>query len=207
MSGETIGQSRYQRVRSRIAGRFRRTLAVTVALLTRRDSLGVVVTTTVSYLFAFLYVMQNLFIEPSAGFGVDVPVSDPLSVMFQRGPGLFSFEAIAVIELGVVSWTFSPLNTALGLGVAVLVGVNLGMTYLAVTQPKSCGIGTSSGILASVPALLAGGACCAPVVAIVFGIQMSATLVTTFTWMLPAGAALLVVTLVYVAGKVDPTAI
>jgi hypothetical protein len=162
---------------------------------------------TVSYLFAFLYMMQDIFIEPSAGFSVAVPVTDPLSVMFQPGPGLFSFEAIAVIELGIISWTFSPLNTAMGLSLAILVGLNLGMTYLAVIQPKSCGIGASSGILAGIPALFAGGACCAPVVALIFGIQMSATLVTAFTWLLPAGGALLVASLFYITGKVDPTAI
>lgn len=207
MSGETVGQSRYRRVRDSISNRFRTTLAVAVGLLTRRDSLGVVLVVALGYFFAFLYMIRDVFIETSAGFGVDVPVTDPLSVMMQPGPGLFSFEAIAVIELGVISWTFSPLNTAMAVSLSVLVGLNLGMTYLAVTQPKSCGIGASSGILASIPALLAGGACCAPVVAIIFGIQMSAVLVTAFTWMLPAGAALLVVSLIYIAGKVDPTAL
>lgn len=207
MSSETVGQSRYRRVRERITGRIRTTLALVAGLLTRRDSLGVALTVALGYLFAFLYMMQDVFVETEAGFGVSVPVADPLSVMFQPGPGLFAFEAIAVIELGVISWTFSPLNTAMGLGLSILVGLNMGLTYLAVTQPTSCGIGASSGILASVPALFAGGACCAPVVAIVFGIQMSAVLVTAFLWLLPAGAALLVVSLVYIAGKVDPAAI
>lgn len=178
-----------------------------MGLLRRWDSLLVFVFVTVGYLGAFLYMMQDIFIDTSVGFGVSVPVSDPLSVMFQPGPGLIAYEAIAVVELGVLSWTFSPINTAIGLSIAVLAGLNMAMTYLAVTQPKACGLGASSGVIASIPALLAGGACCAPVVAIVFGIQMSAVLVTAFTWMLPAGGALLALSLVYIAGKVDPTAI
>ncbi len=180
---------------------------MSVGLLGRRDSLAVFLGVTVGYLLAFLYMMTDIAINPNAGFGISVPVADPWSQMFQRGPGQFSFEGIAFIELGVVSWAFSPLNTVIGLSIAVLAGLNLALTYLAVTQPKSCGIGTSSGVFASVPALLAGSACCAPVVAIVFGIQMSGILLTAFTWLLPVSIALLLLSLVYVAGKVDPTAI
>ncbi len=178
-----------------------------VGLLKRRDSLSVFLAVTVGYLFVFLYMVTDIAINTSAGFSVSVPVADPLSHMFQQGPGRFSFEGIALIELGVITWAFSPINTLVGLGIAALVGLNLALTYLAVTQPKSCGIGTSSGLLASVPALLAGSACCAPVIAIVFGIQLSSVLLTTITWLLPVSVGLLLASLVYIAGKVDPTEI
>lgn len=180
---------------------------MSVGLLGRRDSLVVAVAVTVGYLFAFLYMVQDVVINTDAGIGVSVPVADPLSTMFQRAGGQFSFEAVALVELGVVSWTFSPLNTLVGTTIAALVGLNIALTYLAVTQPRACGIGASSGVFASVPALLAGGACCAPVLALVFGIQMSGLLLTAFAWLLPVGVALLLVSLVYVAGKVDPAAI
>lgn len=207
MSKSTANHSRLKGVPTTIRTKLKRTGSLSLGLLGRRDSLAVFSVVTVGYLFAFLYMLQDMFIETSAGFDVSVPVSDPLSIMFQRGPGLFAYEAIAVIEAGVITWTFSPLNTLIGLVLAVLVGFNLALTYLAVSQPKACGMGASSGLFASLPALLAGGTCCAPVIALVFGIQMSATLVTAFTWMLPIGAALLLLSLVYVSGKVDPTAV
>jgi hypothetical protein len=181
--------------------------AVSRGLLRRRDSVSVFLVVTAGYLFTFLYMMTDIVVDTSAGFSASVPVDDPFSLMFQQGPGQFSFEGVAFLELGVITWAFSPLNTLIGLGIAVLVGLNLALTFLAVTQPKSCGIGASSGVFASFPALLAGSACCAPVIAIAFGIQMSSVLLTAFTWLLPASIVLLLGSLVYVAGTVDPTAV
>lgn len=189
------------RQRLRDAGR------VSLGLFTRWDSLGVFLAVTVSYLLAYLYAITDIAVDMSAGFSYDMPVADPLARMFEPGPGQFSYEAIAFIELGVVTWVFSPLNTAIGLAVAVLVGVNLAVTYLAVTQPKACGLGASSGVFASLPALLAGGACCGPVIAIALGIQVGGVLLTVYSWLLPASVTLLLLSLVYVGGKVDPTAV
>lgn len=176
-----------------------------VGLVRRRDSLTVFLLSIVGYLFAFLYMMQNLFVEFDAGFSASMPVADPLSRMFEQSAGQFAYEPIALVELGVVTWLFSPVNTLIGLGIAVLVGLNLALTYLAVRQPKSCGVGVSTGIIASIPALLAGSACCAPIIVVILGIQMSGVLLTAFTWVLPAGVVLLLASLVYIAGKVDPT--
>ena len=203
MSGETRSDSRVADIPSRVRFRLETTATLSTRLLRRRDSRFVFVGVTLGYLFAFLYMIQNIFVEFDAGVGVTVPVSDPLSHMFRSAPGQFAFEAVALVELGVVIWLFSPLNTLVGLAIATLVGLNLALTYLAVVQPKACGLGATSGVFASIPALLAGSACCAPVVVLVLGIQMSALLLTIFTWLLPVAIALLLLSLVYVAGKVD----
>ena len=102
---------------------------------------------------------------------------------------------------------FSGENTAIGLVISLLVGLNLALTYLAVTQPKSCGIEAGTGVLAAVPALFAGSACCGPVLFLVIGIQAGGVLLTAFQWLLPAAALLLLGSLVLVAGRVDPTAV
>lgn len=182
-------------------------MAMAAGVGRRRDTVTVFGLSVVGYLFAFLWMMQNMFVGFDAGFSLSVPVADPLSRMFQQSTSQYAFEPIAVIELGVVTWLFSPLNTLIGLTLAVLVGLNLALTYLAVRQPKSCGIGASTGIIASIPALLAGSACCAPIIVVILGIQMSGVLLTAFTWLLPVGAAMLVGSLFYIAGKVDPTAV
>lgn len=207
MSNETANLTRTQSVSGAVKQRLQRTGRVSLGLLGRRDSFSVFLAVTVGYLLAFLYMMTDIAINTDAGFGISVPVSDPLSRMFQQGPGQFSFEGIALIEMGVATWAFSPINTLIGASLSILVGLNLALTYLAITQPKSCGIGTGSGVLASVPALLAGSACCAPVIAIAFGIQMSGILLSAFTWLLPVSISLLLGSLVYVAGKVDPSAV
>lgn len=204
MSGETAGDSRLKTAPGAVRNRLGLTGAMSVAVLKRPKSLAVFGVVTILYLFAFLWMMQNVFIEMSAGFSLSVPVSDPVSRMFQRAPGPFAFEPIAIVELGAFTWLFSPLNTLIGLVLSTLVGLNLALTYLSVAQPKSCGIGAGSGILASIPALLAGSTCCAPVILVVFGIQASGVLLTAFSWLLPVGVLLLLGSLVYVSGKVDP---
>ncbi|MFC7072019.1 hypothetical protein ACFQJ7_03910 [Halovenus rubra] len=181
--------------------------SLSVGLLTRRDTVAIFFGLVVGYLSIFLYMMNDIAYNVSAGFSWSVPVSEPLSLMFEQGPGQFSYEAIAFVELGVLTWTVSPINTLIGLFLASLVGLNLSLTYLAVTQPAACGLGAGSGLLASVPALLAGSTCCAPVIAVVFGLQMSGLLLTAFSWLLPVSVVLLLGSLVYVAGSVDPTAV
>lgn len=172
---------------------------------TRRRALAAFGAATVGYLLAFLYALRDLSLG-AAGTGVIV-VDDPLSRMVEPGPGAFTYEPVAFVEFGVGALLFSPINTFLGLGLAVLVGANLALSYLAIAQPASCGVGASTGVLAAVPALLGGSACCAPVVLIVLGIQAGALTASLFGWLLPLGTALLVVTLVYVAGKVDPASL
>jgi hypothetical protein len=205
MSGEAAQPRRLKNAQTAVRHRLGRTAKMCLAVVRRPKPLAVFGVVLVVYLFGFLWMMQDVFIETSAGFSWSMPIDDPFSRMFQQTTGPFAYERIAFVELGVITWLFSPLNTLIGLFLSILVGLNLALTYLAVTQPKSCGIGAGSGILASIPALLAGSTCCAPVILLIFGIQASGALLTAFTWMLPAGVVLLLGSLVYVAGKVDPT--
>ena len=202
-----------QRLTARLAAypsRARRRLAVTGTVvrvvLRRRGSLVVFAGVTAGYLLAFLWLLGDLLVATEVGFSVFV-VDDPIARALQPAPGAFLFQPVALLELGVAAWEFSPLNTLLGVGIAALVGFNLAVSYLAVTQPRSCGLSTGAGALASVPGLLAGSTCCAPVLLLVLGIQASGLVLAAFVWLLPVSVLLLVSTLVYVAGKVDPAAL
>jgi hypothetical protein len=171
----------------------------------RRDSLAVLLTVIVTYLLTYLWTAGDLSFRPDVEPGLLV-VSEPLGRVFLRtGPA--SFEAIAVLDTGVLRLLVSPMNIVIGLLVATLVGVSLALTYLAVVKPQSCGIGAGSGLLASVPALLSGTVCCGPVVLLALGIQASGLLVSLFAWLLPVGVALLAGSLVYLGGKIDTTAV
>lgn len=186
---------------ARVVDRLEQTRAAIALVFSRRDSLAVAGVITLGYLVAFLWAAQDLVFRP------DVPpdfflVDDPLGRIFQRtGPA--SYEAIALLDTGIVRLLISPVNITIGLLIAGLVGMSLSLTYLAIVQPAACGIGAGSGFFASLPALLSGTVCCGPVILIALGIQASGLLLTAFFWLLPVGVLLLVGSLVYVAGKID----
>lgn len=191
-------------VTSRLGGWVRRTGAASRGALRRRDAATAFGVVSLVYLLGFLYAIGDLAIRPGIGTGLIV-VEEPLSRAFEPGPGPFAYEGIAVLDLGIARYLFSPVNLLLGLGLSALVGLNLALSYLAVTQPRSCGVGAGTGLLVSVPALLSGTACCAPVVLIVLGIQASALVLSLFVWLLPIGVVALLVSLLYVATRIDPT--
>lgn len=182
-----------------------RTRNATARTLHRRDALVVFWSITTGYLVLYLWAIGHL--APGlGGYGISV-VADPAGAFLRPELGPFSYTPIARLTLGPVTYLFS-FNTVLGSGLAVLVGLNVALTYLAQTQPKACGIGKSStGILASLPALLSGTACCGPVILIVLGIQVSGVLLTTFQLLLPVAAFILVGSLILVGRQVDPQAI
>lgn len=189
--------------------RFRSSLTQTGQVIrfagNRTDAMLVIGITGILYIIVYLYAIGDLSYQP----GVEqqlIFVDHPLHRMFEPGPGRFSYEPVALIDAWVIRYLFSPLNLLLGLLLSVLVGINLGLSYLAVIQPKACGIGTGSGLLASIPALLAGSACCAPVILVVFGITASGTVLSLISWLLPIGLMLLIVSLIYMASQINPTA-
>lgn len=188
---------------SRFGRLVRRRLAATTLVIRRYDSLAIAVGAAFVYLATFLWATGDLSYHPDVAPNVLV-VDDPLVRLFERtGPA--SYEPIALVDTGVVRMLLSPIDVAIGLALAGLVGLNLGLTYLAVVRPSACGIGAGSGIAASMPALLSGTVCCGPVVLIVLGIQASGFLLTAVAWLLPVGVALLIASLVYVAGAIDVT--
>ncbi|MDJ1431471.1 hypothetical protein [Halostagnicola sp. A-GB9-2] len=181
--------------------RFEETRAATLLVVRRYDSLAITTVVMIGYLVAFLWAVGDLAFRPDVAADL-VVIDDLLGRMFDRtGPA--SFEAVAMVDTGVVRILVSPVNVAIGLLLSGLVGVNLGLTYLAIVQPAACGISAGSGVLASFPALLSGTVCCGPVVLIALGIQVSGLLLTMFAWLLPAGILLMLLSLVYVAGKID----
>ena len=181
-----------------------RTAAAIRLAFSRPGSVAVFAVATAGYLVGYLYATGDLA-TTGAGWSVTT-VPEPLTRTFEPGPGPFRYEPIALVDLGTFRLLFSPLNAGLAVALATLVGVNLALSYLAVRQPASCGIGAGSGVFAAVPALLSGSACCAPVLLLVLGIQASGLLLTAVVWLLPLGIVALIGTLVYLGGRIDPTA-
>lgn len=190
--------------RGRTSTALSRTRVAVGMVLRRRDAQVVLVGLGAGYLVAYLIAIGQLSFR---GDAVSVlVVDDPLSRAFEP-MSYGEFEPVARLELPGLTYLLSPVNAAIGVALGGLVGLNLALTYLAWTQPKACGIASSSaGAVAGLPALLSGAACCGPVVFLVLGIQASGVVLTAFDALLPLAAMLLLGSLVWIGGKVDPTA-
>lgn len=118
--------------------------------------------------------------------------------------GYVSFEPIAALEIGSVTYLFSPIDTAFAIVLSVLVGANIALTYLGIVQPRACGLRSSSGVLAAVPALFSGIACCGPVIFLVIGVQATGLLIAGFQFLVPVAVTLLVLSLLLIGRQIDP---
>ena len=187
-----------------LRGALSRTRAATRLTLTRWDSRLVVAGVGLVYLLGYLYAIGDL--APGlGGYGV-VVAADPLGTLFRTTSGPFSFSPVALVRVGPLSYLLS-LNTLVGLGLALLVGLNLGLTYLTRRQPAACGLGSSAGVLAGLPALLSGTACCGPVVLLALGIQASGLLLTAVQVLVPVAVLVLLASLVLVGRQVRAEAL
>jgi hypothetical protein len=183
-----------------IIGRTRFAIATALG---RRDSGSVFGVVTVVYTVGYLWAVQELRL---GGFGYDVRVaSDPVSKLLQPSTSAVNFEPVVLVRTEFFTYLFS-LNTLIGIGLGVLVGLNLSITYLAWRQPASCGLGTSSaGLLAGIPAILSGSACCGPILVLVLGVQATGIFApAVFALLLPVAVILLVGSLLLVGRQIDP---
>lgn len=181
---------------------FGRTLYATRASLRRRDGFLTFVVVTIGYFIGYSAAVGHLG-EGRGTYGLSV-VPEPFSrTTTQTAP--YQYEPIATIMLGPIDYLFSPIDMAIAVGIAALVGINIAVSVVAWRSPSACGIGGSSaGLFAGVPAMLSGVACCAPAILVVTGIQATAGLLTVFRWLLPGTVFLLVATLVFVGTRVNP---
>ena len=183
---------------------FRRTGVAVRGALSRQDGQVTAVVASAAYLLVYLIGVGHLGTGPW-GYELSV-VSDPLSRMVEP-TSPFQWEPIALVVAGPIELLVSPLNLALGSGLAALVGVNLGVSIVAYRGPTACRLGSGAGVAAGLPGLLSGFACCGPTVLLVVGLQASATVLTIFQWLVPLAVVGLLGTLLWVGTKVEPAAV
>ncbi|MFO8114254.1 MAG: hypothetical protein R6U01_02655 [Halorubrum sp.] len=195
-------------------GLVRRTGFAVRASLGRRDGRATFAVVSTAYFLAYAVGLDHLGLRGgAAGVGsgrsptVDVAVaSDPLALLTRR-VAPFQYEPVALVTLGPFEYLFVPVNGALGLGLAALVGVTLAVSVVAWRGPAACRIGAGAGAAAGVPGLLSGFACCGPTLLLVIGVQASAGLLAVMQWFLPLAVLGLVATLLWVGSRVDPAAV
>jgi hypothetical protein len=184
-------------------GVFGRTRFAIATAVGRRDSRAVFGLVALAYTVGYLWAVQELRL---GGYGYDVRIArNPASKLFQPATSAVNFEPVAIVRTELFTYLFS-LNTPIGIALGVLVGLNLAITYLAWRQPAACGLGTSSaGLLAGIPAILSGSACCGPVLVIILGVQATGIFAPgVFAFLLPVAVVLLVGSLLLVGRRIDP---
>lgn len=199
--------------RSRVGGLVRRTGVAVRAALARRDGRATFATVAAAYVLAYNAGIRHLGLRGSEGAGIGsgpafdvLVVSEPLARAARR-VGPFQYEPVALVTVGPVEYLFSPVNAAIGLTLAALVGVTLATSVVAWRGPEACRIGAGAGAAAGVPGLLSGFACCGPTLLLVIGVQASAGLLAAVQWFLPLSVVGLVGTLLWVGSRVDPAAV
>lgn len=174
---------------------FGKLVAVLAIPFYRRLALGI----AAGYLALYLVALQDV---TRGGRGWAFLTAD-LSRMFER-TGSITFEPVAQLILPGLTILISPVNILIGLFISLLAGLNLAVTYMAFRQPRACGFNRSTGILASVPALLAGSACCAPAIVLILGLQVSSLMISTFQVLIPVSAILLLLALKLILDRTNP---
>jgi hypothetical protein len=184
-------------------GTLARTAAALRAAGGRWDSRLVFLGAGGAYLVVYLVTVGDLSFASGGTGGLAVRTVDDLSRAF-ASLGFFRFDAVAVVSIGALTYLFSPLNLLISIVLSALVGANFALSYLGVIQPRACGLESSTGVLAGVPALLSGAACCGPTILLVVGVQASATVITGFQFLVPVALAMLVGGLLLIGRQVDP---
>lgn len=179
-------------------------LAVIRVAMVRRDIAAVAGFAAGSYTVLYLWAIGNVSISPGAGIDARM-VANPLGRMTEMAPGSYTFEAVALVEIWVITLLLSPLNAVIASGVGVLVGLNVALAYLAIVRRQRCGMHGGAGVLAALPALLAGSACCAPGILLAVGVLMTGSVLAVLPWLLPASVLLLIVSLVLVGDQIHST--
>lgn len=175
------------------------TLSTLAAVLAVPAYRRIAIAITVIYLVAFLFALQDI---SRGGDGFSLLTAD-WTRMFDRR-GAFTFEPIARLTMPGLTILLSPLNLLLGAVLALLAGLNLSVTWVALRQPAACSFNRSAGVLASLPALVAGSACCAPAIVLLLGIQVSSLFMSVFQILIPISLVVLLVTLKLILDRTNP---
>ncbi|MEX2525544.1 MAG: hypothetical protein WD750_11350 [Gammaproteobacteria bacterium] len=145
--------------------------------------------TTAGYMLIYLFVIGDI------GFGHYgwhwQAVSSPLTRMMEMRAA-FHFEAVAMAELGRAVILISPGNLFVSAILGSLLAANiLGALDLRHSECRLPGrYSISAGAL---PALLAGGACCAPGIVLLLGLPGLGAFIGLFAWLVPLSVILLLI--------------
>jgi hypothetical protein len=174
------------------------------SILARRRFLLTALVSLAAYIVLYLAAMEYLVFAPgeTRGLALDI-LPDWRSLAFrQRAP--FLFEPVGVLHLAPLMVFLSLPNLAIALGLGTLVGANIAVSYYGFRALGMHGLRGVHALLGTIPALVSGAACCVPTLILVIGLQLTATVVTVWSWLVPLSAVLLVASLWWSLSRVRP---
>lgn len=204
MSADRLDRSDSPRFRSApldwLRGVLSRTALAVRGTLSRPDGIVSFLFVTVVYLLSYLWTLRQFTFSGRGGVELFV-VETPLATAFAQQSS-FVFRPIARLEIGPILVLVSPVNIALGLGLAILVGCTIAVSVVSWRSPTACRLGASAGVTAGIPGLISGVACCGPQLLVVIGLQASAGVIAAVQWMVPIAVTLLIGSLLWVGNQV-----
>lgn len=170
-----------------------------LAILSERRYRITALAAAIAYALLYLAAAQLLVWQSDAGASAGTIELSPAwreLVFRERAP--FLYEPVGVVALGPhVRLYLAIPNVAIALLLGTLVGLNAAVSYHAFRELHFRGARGVVSLLGTIPSLIGGAACCVPTLALVIGLQMSATLVAVWPWFVPASAVLLVAALAW----------
>lgn len=167
-----------------------------LSILAQRRFLTAALISLAAYVTMYFAAMQYLVMAPGGTepfLAVEL-LPDWRNLVFRlRGP--FLFEPVGVLHVGPLAMFLSVPNLAIALALGLLVGANVAASYYGFHALGMRGLRGIHALVGTVPALISGAACCVPTLILVIGLQLTATLATVWSWLVPASALLLVISL------------
>lgn len=139
------------------------------------------------YLFLYLWIIgQLIFLIHS--FDLEILPSWNELLFKQRSP--FLFESFGVLYLYKIA-VFLSLNLLLGIILSFLVAANIVISVYSFIALRLKGLKGFGMLVGTIPALLSGAACCTPLLILLLGVQLSATILSVFAFLVPIAILLL----------------
>ncbi|MEA5444595.1 hypothetical protein VCB98_02040 [Gammaproteobacteria bacterium AB-CW1] len=147
-----------------------------------RHALWLPLSAALAYAGFYLYAIGDIDVMDSSLWGLMVGELSLERILSARA--VFQFEPVVMIEAGYLVILISPLNLAMTVLLAGLLAANLhGVLHLRANP--SCRYSASGSLSGALPALLAGGACCAPSLILLLGLPGLGAFAAFFAWLVP----------------------
>lgn len=143
------------------------------------------------YALGYLYALGDIDWAQQAAWGFRV--GDLALAQWITMRSAFYFEAVAIADIGHLAVLISPLNLAIAVGLASLLTLNIHGAIELRRRPALCRRRPGT-LLGGLPALLAGGACCAPSLVLLLGVPGLGAFAALFGWLIPLSFAALFAT-------------
>ena len=162
------------------------------SILGTRRFLGAALVALAAYVLLYLAAAQYLIGAPGeadALFAFRLLPGWRDLVFRQRAP--FLFESIGALHFGPFMLFLSIPNIVIASALGLLVAANVAVSYFSFRALGLRGVRDLHALIGTIPALVSGAACCVPTLILVVGLQLTATLATVWSWLVPASALLL----------------